>query len=119
MVWIKESKLPTITEILLREGEALLRATDDFSYRIAVTIQGKLYSSEQWAKQIQSWQNTSKKEVAFLIGGPYGFSPKVFESCHEQWSLSPLTFTHEMAQLLFLEQIYRAMTIIRGEPYHK
>ena len=63
-------------------------------------------------------QNTLPRRLVFVIGGPYGFSPQVYERADEQLSLSRLTFSHQMVRLLFVEQIYRALTILKGEPYH-
>ena len=62
--------------------------------------------------------NTVNKRLVFIIGGPYGFSPKVYEAAHEKLSLSRMTFSHQMIRLIFVEQLYRAMTILNGGPYH-
>lgn len=64
-------------------------------------------------------QDEHRKQTAgFIIGGPYGFSPKVYEAAHEKLSLSRMTFSHQMIRLIFVEQLYRAMTILNGGPYH-
>ena len=103
---------------LAREGEALLKASAGARRRIALTPTGKLMSSEAFArfarKEVEEYGR-----VAFLIGGPLGFSPDVLGQCDAQISLSPLTFTHELARVILLEQLYRAATIVAGEKYHK
>ena len=101
-----------------REGEQLLQAVADSHRLIAVTPTGKLRSSPNFAIWLQK-QVVRHGRIAFLIGGPLGFSDDVLAACHEQISLSPLTFTHELARVLLLEQLYRACTILAGEQYHK
>ncbi len=101
-----------------REGEALLMAAKDARRRIALSASGKLLDSVGLAdflhKQIEVYGS-----VAFLIGGPLGLAPEVLATCEETLSLSPLTFPHELARVILLEQLYRAATIIGGEKYHK
>ena len=71
----------------------------------------------EFARWLQQKQNTARRLV-FVIGGPYGFSPAVYQRANEQLSLSKMTFSHQMIRLTFTEQVYRACTIIKGEPYH-
>ena len=78
---------------------------------------GQELRSVEFAAWLQARQNTARRLV-FLIGGPYGFSPAVYERANEKLSLSRMTFSHQMVRLVFAEQIYRACTIMRGEPYH-
>ena len=78
---------------------------------------GKELRSIELADWLQRKQNTTRRLV-FIIGGPYGFSKAVYERANEKLSLSKMTFSHQMVRLIFCEQIYRACTIIRGEPYH-
>ena len=101
-----------------REGERLLEATSGVQRLIALTPEGKQMSSPKLARFLQK-EVVVYGRIAFLIGGPYGFSDEVLATCHWQLSLSPLTFTHEMARILLLEQLYRACTILNGEKYHK
>lgn len=101
-----------------REGEALLKAIKPASRRIALTIDGPSCSSVELAKKVRHWMNIYG-HVAFVIGGPVGLSPEVIRDCEEQLSLSPMTFTHEIARVLLLEQLYRAATILNHEQYHK
>ena len=79
---------------------------------------GKEHSSLEFAKQMQKYLNMPGKRMVFIIGGPYGFAPEIKERAHQSLSLSKMTFNHQMAKLFFLEQLYRAMTILKGEPYH-
>lgn len=103
---------------LAREGEALLKASASARRRIALTPAGKLMSSEAFARFVQQ-EVVAYGRIAFLIGGPLGFSPDVLGQCQAQISLSPLTFTHELARVILLEQLYRAATILAGKKYHK
>ena len=79
---------------------------------------GKEYSSVDFAKQVQKHLNMPGKKMVFIIGGPYGFAPEIRERAQQTLSLSKMTFNHQMARLFFLEQLYRTMTILKGEPYH-
>ncbi|GJM42017.1 MAG: ribosomal RNA large subunit methyltransferase H [Ardenticatenaceae bacterium] len=101
-----------------KEGEQLLQAVAGSHRLIALTPTGKMRTSPDLAKWLQR-KVVNNGRIAFLIGGPLGFSDDVLTACHEQISLSPLTFTHEMARILLLEQLYRACTILAGEQYHK
>ena len=74
--------------------------------------------SIEFADYMKRKMNTVNKRLVFIIGGPYGFSPKVYEAAHEKMSLSRMTFSHQMVRLIFVEQLYRAMTILNGGPYH-
>ncbi|MCP4421968.1 MAG: 23S rRNA (pseudouridine(1915)-N(3))-methyltransferase RlmH [Chloroflexi bacterium] len=103
---------------MIREGEQLLKATANCSRLIALTPTGKLRSSPNLAIWLQKRVEVYGR-IGFLIGGPLGFSDEVLAACHEQISLSPLTFTHELARVLLLEQLYRSCTILAGERYHK
>ncbi len=103
---------------MAREGEHLLQAAADSSRLIALTPTGKQHTSPDLAVWLQNRVEVYGR-IAFLIGGPLGFADDVLVACHEQISLSPLTFTHELARVLLLEQLYRACTILAGEQYHK
>ena len=72
----------------------------------------------EFAKWVQARFNSGVKNVNFVIGGPYGFSKEVYNIANEKISLSPMTFSHQMVRLIFLEQLYRAFTILNNEPYH-
>lgn len=99
------------------EGEAILRAVES-CYVVLLDEHGKEYRSVTFAEQLQTWLNSSTRGLTFVIGGPYGFSEEVYKRADAKISLSQMTFSHQMVRLLFVEQLYRAMTILRGEPYH-
>ena len=101
-----------------REGEQLLRASNSGHRRILLTPTGKMMTSPGLATFLHR-QAAEYGRFAFLIGGPIGFSPDVIAAADAEISLSPLTFTHEMARIMLLEQLYRACTILNGEKYHK
>ncbi len=79
---------------------------------------GKEYTSVAFAQQLQKSMNSGIRTLMFVIGGAYGFDPAVYAKAHAQLSLSQMTFNHQMVRLFFVEQLYRAMTILRGEKYH-
>ena len=99
-----------------QEGEMILRAAEGH-FLVLLDEHGKEYRSIDFAAQVQRWMN-SGRNITFVIGGPYGFSQDVYARADAQLSLSKMTFSHQMIRLLFAEQLYRAMTILRGEPYH-
>jgi 23S rRNA (pseudouridine1915-N3)-methyltransferase len=103
---------------LAREGEALLAAARGAARLILMSADGRTMSSPKLADYLQSGLE-SFGELTFLIGGPLGFAPAVLAAAHDRLSLSRLTLPHELARVVLLEQLYRAFTIIHGEPYHK
>ena len=103
---------------IAREGEYLLTSVPRGARLILMDPSGKAMSSPELAGYLQS-QLETHSNLAFLIGGPLGFDPTVTSAAHDRLALSRLTFTHEMARVILLEQLYRAFTILNGEPYHK
>lgn len=102
------------------EGRRILGGLHTDTLVVLLDVEGREYSSQELASQIERWQAAgSIKEVAFIIGGHWGVSAKVYERAALRWSLSRLTLTHEMARVLMVEQVYRAYTIIHGLPYQK
>lgn len=101
-----------------QEGERILAALQPGDRVVLLDEQGEQLTSRQLADSIQQSALSGLKRLVYIIGGPYGFSPEVYARANKQLSLSRMTFTHEMARMFFAEQIYRAMTILRGEPYH-
>lgn len=101
------------------EGQYLLSNVTAGAYIVALDFGGKQYSSEQFADLISGWERRSIKKVCFLIGGPDGLSDEVKNRADMLFSLSNMTFTHDMVRLFLLEQLYRAYTIKAGEKYHK
>jgi len=79
---------------------------------------GRQFSSVEFASYMEKLMGSGRKRMVFVIGGPYGFSEDVYARADARLSLSRMTFNHEMVRMFFVEQIYRAMTILRGEPYH-
>ncbi len=100
-----------------REGELILKQIQPTDTVVLLNEHGKEFRSIEFADWIQKKQNTARRLI-FVIGGPYGFSNDVYERANEKISLSKMTFSHQMVRLIFTEQIYRACTIIKGEPYH-
>lgn len=105
-------------QIKLKEGELILRQIKDSDYVIILDERGKMYSSIDWARHLEHTITHSSKDIVFVIGGGYGFSPEVYSRSDSALSLSQMTFSHQLIRLIFLEQLYRAFTIIKGEPYH-
>ncbi len=101
-----------------KEGDLLLKAAGSANRIILLSPEGELLTSPALAQFLQK-QIEVHGRLAFLIGGPVGFSDDVLATAHHQIALSPLTFTHELARVIFLEQLYRAFTILNGENYHK
>ena len=100
-----------------REGELILKQIQSTDTVVLLDEHGKEFRSIEFADWIQKKQNNARRLI-FVIGGPYGFSNDVYERANEKISLSKMTFSHQMVRLIFTEQIYRACTIIKGEPYH-
>lgn len=101
-----------------KEGEMILGYVSGSDYCILLDEHGEEYTSMQFSRYIQKVMASGRKRAVFVVGGPYGFSKSVYSRADAKLSLSKMTFTHEMIRLFFTEQIYRAMTILRGEPYH-
>ena len=101
-----------------QEGELILKALQPGDRVVLLDEGGKEYRSTEFAAWIEHKQNISTKRLVFIVGGPYGFAPKVYDAAHEKLSLSKMTFSHQMIRLLFVEQLYRAYTIINHLPYH-
>lgn len=100
------------------EGELILKALTSADYVVLLDEHGQQYRSAEFAAWMQECMNRGTRRVVFVIGGPYGFSPAVHQRADHKVSLSRMTFSHQMVRLIFIEQLYRAMTILRGEPYH-
>ena len=101
-----------------KEGKLILQKITNGGYIILLDERGKEFSSEKFANWINKKQISSVKNLTFIIGGPYGFSDEIYKISNEKISLSQMTFSHQMIRLLFVEQLYRAYTIINNEPYH-
>ncbi|MBN1944750.1 MAG: 23S rRNA (pseudouridine(1915)-N(3))-methyltransferase RlmH [Bradymonadales bacterium] len=111
------AKTPELT--MEREAQELSRRLVANSLCVAVDREGRSFTSEQLSRWLQERTNAGQSDFTFLIGGPAGLAPALRKQAGMALSLSAMTFTHEMARLILLEQLYRAMTIWRGEPYHR
>lgn len=100
------------------EGQSILGAVTTRDYVVLLDERGKEYTSRGFAEMIERQITTQSRDIVFVVGGPFGFSKAVYERADSMISLSRMTLTHEMVRLFFVEQIYRAFTIIRGESYH-
>ena len=107
------------TPVKNAEGSRIIAALPPESYAIALDVGGVLWSSDDLASATRKWEMAGRNQLAFIIGGDLGLSEEVLKKCQLRLSLSPMTFTHQMARMILLEQIYRAEKINRGEPYHK
>lgn len=117
----KRLRAAEVAEAIRREGDRLLRKIDALpagTYRIALAIDGRAFSSEELAAFIDQLSVSGVKACAWIVGGPLGLDPRIQSSADLRLSLSRLTFTHQFVPLILLEQLYRAYRIIRHEPYH-
>ena len=115
---LKNVSALTKDQIKMREGDLILKnikPTDDL---ILLDERGKEYTSVELAKVIQDKISYVGKDMVYVIGGAYGFSDAVYQRANSKISLSRMTFSHQMVRAIFVEQIYRAFTIMKGEPYH-
>lgn len=115
---VKSSKALTEDAQKQQEGRAILAALQPGDVVTLLDERGKELTSREFSGLIERRMIQGIKRLVFVIGGPYGFAREVYERADDKLSLSRMTFTHEMVRLFFTEQIYRAMTIMRGEPYH-
>ena len=112
------SREPSVEAQRAEEAERLLAKRPAGSRLVALARQGTGWSSEELAQRVERWRQEARP-VALAIGGSYGLAPDLLASAAERWSLGPLTLPHELARVVVAEQLYRASTILRGEPYHK
>jgi len=115
---IKNSKSLSEEQQKIKEGELILSYIEPSHHLILLDERGKEYTSIAFADELQKKMNSGIKQLTFVIGGPYGFSQAVYQRANSKLSLSKLTFSHQMIRLFFVEQLYRAFTILRNEPYH-
>jgi 23S rRNA (pseudouridine1915-N3)-methyltransferase len=115
---IKNAKSLSEDQLKTKEGEQQLKKIEQGDFLILLDERGKQYSSIQFSEYLEGLMQLSHKRIIFLIGGAYGFSDAVYQRANAQWSLSKLTFSHQMVRLFVVEQIYRALSIQRGLPYH-
>lgn len=101
-----------------KEGELILKKVQTSDELVLLDEQGKQYSSVDFSDYLQKKMNAGLKQLIFVIGGPYGFSESVYQRANGKISLSKMTFSHQMVRVFFVEQLYRAFTILKNEPYH-
>lgn len=115
---VKNAKNMSIDQQKEKEGDLLLAKIGSGDWVLLLDEKGKKYTSLQFADYLQKRMNSGIKNLIFVIGGPYGFSPEVYARANGKISLSDMTFSHQMVRLFFVEQLYRGYTILRNEPYH-
>ena len=115
---LKNVKNRTQAQQKEEEGRLIIKSLQTGDACVLLDERGKTYTSKQFASYLDRKMQSPSKRIVFLIGGPYGFSDEVYERISEQLSLSKMTFSHQMIRAVFVEQLYRAMTILRGEAYH-
>ena len=115
---LKQSKNLKAEQFQEKEGALVLKKLQSDDFLILLDERGKSFTSVKFAQYLDQLLMGSGKRLIFLVGGAYGFSPEIYRRANAQLCLSAMTFSHQMVRLFFLEQLYRAMTILRGEPYH-
>lgn len=115
---LKNTKSLSMEQQKEKEGELILKALQPGDVVVLLDEHGKEFRSIEFAEWAEKKMHTVNKRLVFIIGGPYGFSKDVYTAAQEKISLSKMTFSHQMIRLIFVEQLYRAMNILAGGPYH-
>lgn len=115
---LKNTKHLSVNEQKEKEADLLLKAFDAKDDVILLDENGTTYTSVEFANVLEKKRLVSSRRITFVIGGPYGFSDRVYKRANQLMSLSAMTFSHQMVRVIFIEQLYRVFTIIKGEPYH-
>jgi 23S rRNA (pseudouridine1915-N3)-methyltransferase len=120
IVVLADVKNPPISseQLKMKEGEIILSKIQKDDFLIVMDEAGEQFTSSEFASFLEKKQVESVKKMVFLIGGAFGFSEKVYDRANQKLAFSKMTFTHQMIRLIFVEQLYRAYTIIKGEKYH-
>jgi 23S rRNA (pseudouridine1915-N3)-methyltransferase len=100
------------------EGKSILNKINSDTFLILLDENGRNFSSVEFSNYLQKQMLKGLKGIVFVIGGPYGFSQQVYDRANDKITLSKMTFSHQLVRLVFMEQLYRAMTILKNEPYH-
>lgn len=111
------NKLPP-EKLKIKEGEIVLKKLNPDDFFILLDERGKVFSSIEFSNFLENKFNSGKKRMVFLVGGAWGFSSEIYKRANAKISLSKMTFSHQMIRVFFMEQLFRAMTILRNEPYH-
>ncbi|WP_029036476.1 23S rRNA (pseudouridine(1915)-N(3))-methyltransferase RlmH [Salinimicrobium xinjiangense] len=115
---LKKTKNLSVDQQKTAEGKLILDKLNTSDFVVLLDENGKQFSSEGFSEYIQKRLNSGMKQLIFIIGGPYGFSEELYSRADGKLSLSKMTFSHQMVRLFFVEQLYRAFTILKNEPYH-
>ena len=115
---LKDQKGASPDEVKEREASLLLRQLEKCDRVVLLDEHGEQHTSVDFAQYIQKQMNAGVRNLAFIVGGAFGFAPSVYAAASGKVSLSKMTFNHQMVRLFFVEQLYRAFTILRHEPYH-
>ena len=115
---LKNTKNLTQEQQKEREADQVLERLQPGDVLILLDERGREMTSREFSQWIEQKMLTTSRRLVLLIGGPYGFSPRIYEAASQKISLSKMTFSHQMVRLFLVEQLYRAFTILRGEPYH-
>lgn len=115
---LKNTKSMTEDQQKEKEADLILKEVSTSDHIVLLDERGKQFKSLEFAEWMQNKMINVNKRLLFIIGGPYGFSQRIYDITQEKISLSKMTFSHQMIRLIFVEQIYRAMSILNGSPYH-
>lgn len=115
---VRNNRSMTFNQQKKCEGEAILRLLSESDYVVTLDERGRQMTSVDFAFWMQKRMNSGLKRLCFIIGGPYGFSDEVYARANGSLSLSAMTFSHQIVRAIFVEQLYRAFTILNNEPYH-
>jgi len=115
---IKNTKNLSFDQVKEKEGKLILKSLQTGDFVVLLDERGMTFTSLGFSKYVEKKMQTVSKRLVFVIGGPYGFSQKVYEAANEKIALSKMTFSHQLVRLVFVEQLYRTMTILHHEPYH-
>lgn len=115
---LKNTKNLSVAEQQEKEADLILKQLETSDEVVLLDDKGKQFTSMGFSEYISKKMLASHKRMVFVVGGPYGFSERVYNRANGKVSLSAMTFSHQMIRLIFIEQLYRAMTILKGEPYH-
>ena len=115
---LKNSSGMVASIVIEKEAESQLKCIETADYLVLLDEKGKEFSSVDFSVFIQQRMNAGIKNLCFLVGGPYGFSEKIYSRANQKLSLSKMTFSHQLVRIIFAEQLYRAFTILKNEPYH-
>jgi 23S rRNA (pseudouridine1915-N3)-methyltransferase len=115
---LKNSGNLTVQEQKIREGKKLMQSVLNDDYVVLLDERGKEFRTVEFSGWMEKTFMISSKRIVFVIGGPWGFSDEIYDRADFMISLSRMTYPHQLVRLLFLEQLYRVFTVIRGEPYH-